>query len=72
MVIVAIIVGVFVVLLAIAAVFDRRSRKIRGRVGRVRGGELGRKAESMAGLELSRFDAGQGMVERTRPEKQAD
>jgi hypothetical protein len=71
MLLVGIIVGVLVVLLAVAAVFDRRSRRVRGRVGRVRvPGVLGRNTEAAVGLELSKFDAGKGMVEYTRSKNQ--
>jgi hypothetical protein len=68
MLLVGTIVGVLVVLLAIAAVFDRRSRRVRGRVGQVRvpGGGLGRNIEAAVGLQLSQFDAGQPMVRHTR------
>jgi hypothetical protein len=68
MLLVGIIVGVLVVLLVAAALFDWRARRVRGRSPRVRvsGGELQRKRDSVVGLRLSKFDAGQPMASYTR------
>ena len=52
-----VIAAVLVVFLVIAAAMDRRSRRVRGRVGRVRmpGGELSNRVGLRAGEQLSEF-----------------
>ena len=53
--------GVIAVLLVSAYFTDRKSRRIRGHAGRVRGGAYSRRMDAIAGANLSQFDAGQSM-----------
>ena len=56
------IVGAVIVMLLVAAYFtDRKSRRVRGHAGRVRGGTLSRRLDAIAGADLNQFDAGPSM-----------
>jgi hypothetical protein len=61
--------AVLVVLLGAAALTDRKSKRVRGRVPRVRvpGGELSHRTDLLASEQLSRFDAGQSMSQYMQP-----
>jgi hypothetical protein len=60
--------AVLVVLLGAAALTDRKSKRVRGRVPRVRvpGGELSHRLDLLASERLSQFDAGQSMSQHMR------
>ena len=56
------IIGAVVVMLLVAAYFtDRKSRRVRGHAGRVRGGMLSRRLDAIAGANLNQFDGGASM-----------
>jgi hypothetical protein len=61
--------AVLVVVLGAAALTDRKSKRVRGRVPRVRvpGGELSHRMDLLTSEQLSRFDAGQSMSQYMRP-----
>lgn len=60
--------AVLVVLLGSAAIMDRKSKRARGRVPRVRvpGGEASHRADLLAQDQLSLFDAGQSVARHIR------
>ena len=62
-----------VVLLVIAAVMDRKSKRVRGHVGRVRtGGELSHRLNVVAAEQLSKFDAGPSVASHMRDQPPTD
>lgn len=64
MVLLVIVAGPLIVFLVAAVIVDRRSKRVRGRVGRVRipGGGLSHRMDVVAGSNLSLFDAGPSMA----------
>jgi hypothetical protein len=69
-----IIAAVLVVFLVTGAVMDHRSRRVRGRVGRVRvpGGEMSNRLGLRASEQLSKFDAGPSQIRHARGEHTDD
>lgn len=56
------IVGSPIAVLLVAAYFvDRKSKRVRGHVGRVSGGALSRRVDAVASGQLSQFDGGPSM-----------
>jgi hypothetical protein len=63
-----------VVLLVAAAFVDRRSRRVRGRVGRVRvpGGEVSHRMDAVAAERLSMWGSGPWVVQHAREPENRD
>jgi hypothetical protein len=61
--------AVLVVLLGSAALMDRKAKRVRGRVPRVRvpGGEMSHRLDLHAQERLSQFDAGRSMTQYVQP-----